>query len=79
MPKIFVASLCLCFKQCGLKTNVIPCCSYAKDKDNHERQQARSQDLEKRGGFFERVRKEQTTLIRNFIVLESESHGLFEK
>ena len=32
----------------------------------------------KRGGFFERVRKEQTTLIRIFILLKSESHGLFE-
>ena len=30
------------------------------------------------GGFFERVRKVQTTLIRIFIVLESESHGLSE-
>ena len=39
--------------------------------------QARSQDLEKGGGgFFERVRKVQTTLIRIFIVLESVSHGL---
>ena len=39
--------------------------------------QARSQDLEKGGeGFFERVRKVQTTLTRIFIVLESDSHGL---
>ena len=39
--------------------------------------QARSQDLKKGGGgFFERVRKLQTTLTRIFIVLESESHGL---
>ena len=30
------------------------------------------------GGFFERVRKVQTTLTRIFIVLESESHGLSE-
>ena len=30
----------------------------------------------KRGSFFERVRKLQTTLIRIFIILESESHGL---
>ena len=30
----------------------------------------------KRGGFFERVRKVQTTLTRIFIVLESESQGL---
>ena len=30
------------------------------------------------GGFFERVRKEQTTLTRIFIVLESVSHGLSE-
>ena len=37
--------------------------------------QARSQDL-KKGGFFERVRKLQTTLTRIFIVFESESHGL---
>ena len=43
------------------------------------RNQARSQDLEKReGGFFERVRKVQTTLTRIFIVLESVSHGLCE-
>ena len=39
--------------------------------------QVRSQDLEK-GGFFERVRKVQTTLTRIFIVLESVSHGLSE-
>ena len=32
--------------------------------------QARSQDLEKGGGYFERVRKVQTTLTRIFIVLE---------
>ena len=31
-----------------------------------------------RGGFFERVRKVQTTLTRIFIALESESHGLSE-
>ena len=42
--------------------------------------QARCQDLKKKGGggFFERVRKVQTTLTRIFIVLESESRGLFE-
>ena len=41
--------------------------------------QARSQDLEKGGGgFFERVRKVQTTLTRIFIALESESLGLSE-
>ena len=40
--------------------------------------QARSQDLEKERGFFERVRKVQTTLTRIFIVLESVSHGLSE-
>ena len=41
--------------------------------------QARCQDLEKGGGgFFERVRKVQTTLTRIFIVLESVSHGLSE-
>ena len=39
------------------------------------RSQARSQDLEK-GGYFERVRKVQTTLTRIFIVLESVSLGL---
>ena len=39
--------------------------------------QARSQDLEKGGGgYFERVRSLQTTLIRIFIDLESVSHGL---
>ena len=38
----------------------------------------RSQDLEKGGGFFERVRKVQTTLTQIFIVLESVSHGLSE-
>ena len=39
--------------------------------------QARSQDLEKgRGGYFERLRKVQTSLTRIFIVLESVSHGL---
>ena len=38
--------------------------------------QARSQDLEKGGGYFERVRKVQTTLTRILIVLESVSHGL---
>ena len=41
--------------------------------------QARSQDLEKGGGgYFERVRKVQTTLTRIFIVLESVSHGFSE-
>ena len=40
--------------------------------------QARSQDLVKGGGYFERVRKVQTTLTRIFIVLESVSHGLSE-
>ena len=44
----------------------------------HTRGQARSQDLKIGGGFFERVRKLQTTLTRIFIVLESESHGLSE-
>ena len=38
--------------------------------------QARSQDLKKGVGCFERVRKLQTTLTQIFIVLESESHGL---
>ena len=38
--------------------------------------QARSQDLEKGGGFFERVRKVQTALTRVFIVLELVSHGI---
>ena len=40
--------------------------------------QARSQDLEKGGGYFERVREVQTTLTRIFIVPESVSHGLPE-
>ena len=40
--------------------------------------QARSQDLEKGGGYFERVRSVQTTLTRIFIVLESVSHSLSE-
>ena len=40
--------------------------------------QARSQDLEKGGGYFDRVRKVQTTLTRIFIVLELVSHGLSE-
>ena len=39
-------------------------------------EQARSQDLEKGGGYFERLRSVQTTLTRIFIVLESVSHGL---
>ena len=40
--------------------------------------QARSQDLEKGGGYFERVRFVQTTLTRIFIDLESVSDGLSE-
>ena len=36
----------------------------------------RSQDLEKGGGYFERVRSVQTTLTRIFIDLESVSDGL---
>ena len=40
--------------------------------------QARSQDLEKRGGYFERVRSVQTTLTRIFIDLESVLDGLSE-
>ena len=38
--------------------------------------QARSQDLEKRGGYFERVRSVQTTLTGIFIELEAVSNGL---
>ena len=38
--------------------------------------QARSQDLEKGGGYFERVRSVETTLTRIFIDLKSVSHGL---
>ena len=34
--------------------------------------------MEKGGGYFERVRKVQTTLTRILIVLESVSHGLSE-
>ena len=40
--------------------------------------QARSQDLERGGGYFERVRSVQTTLTRIFIDLESVSDGLSE-
>ena len=40
--------------------------------------QARSQDLEKGGGYFERVRSVQTTLTRIFIDLQSVSDGLSE-
>ena len=40
--------------------------------------QACSQDLEKGGGYFERVRSVQTALTRIFIALESVSHGLHE-
>ena len=40
--------------------------------------QARSQDLEKGGGYFERVRSVQTTLTRIFIDLKSVSDGLSE-
>ena len=45
---------------------------------NHKSRQARSQGLEKGGGYFERVRKVQTTLTRILIVLKSVSHGLTE-
>ena len=38
--------------------------------------QARSQDLEKGGGYFERLRSVQTTLTRIFIDLKSVSDGL---
>ena len=41
-------------------------------------EQARSQDLEKGGGYFERVRSVQTTLTRISIDLESVSDGLSE-
>ena len=27
-----------CFKQCGIITDMIPCCSYVKGKNNHARQ-----------------------------------------
>ena len=40
--------------------------------------QARSQDLKKGGGYFERVRSVHTTLTRIFIDLESVSDGLSE-
>ena len=46
-----------------------------RDKRN---EQARSQDLEKGGGYFERVRSVQTTLTQIFIDLESISDGLSE-
>ena len=41
-------------------------------------QARRSQDLEKGGGYFERVRSVQTTLTRIFIDLESVSDDLSE-
>ena len=71
-------SLCLTYKKGG------PCHNFAYYSMliilswRHTRGQARSQDLKKGGGFFERVRKLQTTLTGIFIVLESESHGLSE-
>ena len=40
--------------------------------------QARSQDLKKGGGYFERVRSVHTTLTRILIDLESVSDGLSE-
>ena len=49
---------------------------YSKPTKVTQSRQARSQDLEKGGGYFERVRKVQTTLTRIFIVLESVSHDL---
>ena len=44
----------------------------------HHCKQARSQDLEKGGGYFERVRSVQTTLTGIFIDLEAVSDGLSE-
>ena len=58
--------VCSKLKAAGLKTTKIL-----------SQVQVRSQDLVKGGGgYFERVRKVQTTLTRIFIVIESESHGL---
>ena len=51
---------------CALDYTSLPCPS----KPNFERlSQARSQDLEKGGGYFKRVRKVQTTLTRIFMSL----------
>ena len=35
--KKFCCKFVSCFKQCGIITDMIPCCSYANDKDNHAR------------------------------------------
>ena len=64
----FVAFLCLVTFQLGAGGG-IPGYTYV---------QARSQDLEKGGGYFERVRSVQTTLTQIFIALKSVSHGLHE-
>ena len=45
-------------------------------KKSRHSNQARSQDLEKGGGYFERMRSVQTTLTRIFIDLKSVSDGL---
>ena len=34
----FYCKFVSCFKQCGIVTDMIPCCSYVIDKDNHARQ-----------------------------------------
>ena len=34
----FCGKFVSCFKRCGIITDMIPCCSYVKDKDNHARQ-----------------------------------------
>ena len=58
----------------SLKPTIKSCETY----DLSRLTQARSQDLEKGGGYFERVRSVQTTLTRIFIDLESVSDGLSE-
>ena len=52
--------------------------AYAGFEKGGGQEQARSQDLKKGGGYFERVRSVQTTLTRIFIDLESVSDGLSE-
>ena len=62
----------------GLEPCVLDSTSAPGPPSGYAYVQARSQDLEKGGGYFETVRSVQTTLTRIFIDHESVSDGLSE-
>ena len=83
MPKIFVASLFVsCLKQCGIITEMIPGCSYVKDKDNHQRWSPRGRPWPRgrpRGHIFKSLTlASKPQVLNNCPVLGSRTALLFE-